>query len=247
MPKYCQWPTCDPMELKYPGVSSYSFCHNNPLNRIDDIGLDDYEMNSDGSIYLSRRTKDHYDNLIHGNSRIRINDKKLLPQLTQDRRNYNGNYATTSSEADAGNLFLFVARNSEVEWGLNGYDTRNGRRFLIRTSHDKGSVGITNGPYNLLDMFVNVHSHVGKFGKNYASGYDVDPNKNSNRIHYTEYSDYVYMNDTFNAFKTANKPYPSKYPKLYIYVVKNNEKIEYNDSKRSIPKGKVNGYHNIIK
>ena len=247
MPKYCQWPTCDPMQLKYPHVSSYAFCKNNPINRIDDDGMDDYQLQSNGYVCLSQKNNDKFDNLIHGNKSIRINDKKLLPQLTQDRRNYNGNYATTSSEADAGNLFLFVARNSEVEWGLNGYDTRNGRRFLIRTSHDKGSVGITNGPYNLLDMFVNVHSHVGKFGKNYASGYDVDPNKNSNRIHYTEYSDYVYMNDTFNAFKTANKPYPSKYPKLYIYVVKNNEIIEYNDSKRSIPKGKVNGYHNIIK
>ena len=43
MPKYYQWPTCDPLELKYPGVSSYSFCHNNPLNRIDLLGLYDTE------------------------------------------------------------------------------------------------------------------------------------------------------------------------------------------------------------
>ena len=247
MPKYYQWPTCDPMELKYPGVSSYSFCHNNPLNRIDDIGLDDYEMNSDGSIYLSRRTKDHYDNLIHGNSRIRINDKKLLPQFTQNRNEYDGNYAITSNEADAGKLFIFAAKNSEVEWGLNGYKTRNGKRFLIRTSHNSSSVGVTNGPYNLLDMFVNVHSHAGKSGRNYASGYDVDPNKNSDNIYYTDYSDFVYMNDTFNAFKAADKSYPDKYPKLYIYLVRNNEKIEYNDSRKRIPRGKVNGYQNIIK
>ena len=42
MPKYYQWPTCDPMELKYPGVSSYSFCKNNPMNRIDLYGKDSY-------------------------------------------------------------------------------------------------------------------------------------------------------------------------------------------------------------
>ena len=41
MPKYCQWPTCDPMELKYPGVSSYAFCHGNPVNRFDIDGKDD--------------------------------------------------------------------------------------------------------------------------------------------------------------------------------------------------------------
>ncbi len=39
MPKYYQWPTCDPLELKYPGVSSYSFCIGNPINRYDLNGM----------------------------------------------------------------------------------------------------------------------------------------------------------------------------------------------------------------
>ena len=40
MPKYCQWPTCDPMQLKYPGVSSYAYCMGNPVKLIDPLGKD---------------------------------------------------------------------------------------------------------------------------------------------------------------------------------------------------------------
>ena len=39
MPKYYQWPTCDPMQLKYPGVSSYAYCMGNPVKLIDLFGL----------------------------------------------------------------------------------------------------------------------------------------------------------------------------------------------------------------
>ena len=39
MPKYCQWPTCDPMQLKYPHVSSYAYCMGNPVKLIDLFGL----------------------------------------------------------------------------------------------------------------------------------------------------------------------------------------------------------------
>jgi RHS repeat-associated protein len=36
------WLSTDPMQEKYPGVSSYAHCNNNPVNRIDPTGLDSY-------------------------------------------------------------------------------------------------------------------------------------------------------------------------------------------------------------
>jgi len=38
MPKYCQWPTCDPLELNYPEISSYCYTFNNPLSYFDPDG-----------------------------------------------------------------------------------------------------------------------------------------------------------------------------------------------------------------
>ena len=40
MPKYYQWPTCDPLELKYPHISSYAYCMGNPVRLIDPNGRD---------------------------------------------------------------------------------------------------------------------------------------------------------------------------------------------------------------
>ena len=37
------WLGTDPMQEKYPEVSTYSFCHNNPVNRIDLNGEYDFE------------------------------------------------------------------------------------------------------------------------------------------------------------------------------------------------------------
>jgi len=39
----------DPKWAKYPGLTLYHYTQNNPLNRIDPEGLDDYYYNQDGS------------------------------------------------------------------------------------------------------------------------------------------------------------------------------------------------------
>jgi RHS repeat-associated protein len=42
-PRIGIWLSPAPMQLKYPHVSSYAFCHGNPVNRIDLLGLYDTE------------------------------------------------------------------------------------------------------------------------------------------------------------------------------------------------------------
>lgn len=60
MPKYCLWPTCDPMQLKYPGVSSYAYCMGNPVVFFDPNG----------------KIKRHYYKLRSGGkNKVLINDK----------------------------------------------------------------------------------------------------------------------------------------------------------------------------
>ena len=50
MPKYYQWPTCDPLELKYPHISSYAYCMGNPVRLIDPTGKDYH-------VYIDDRSK----------------------------------------------------------------------------------------------------------------------------------------------------------------------------------------------
>ena len=38
-PRLGIWLSSDSMQLKYPGVNSYAFCHGNPISRIDLFGI----------------------------------------------------------------------------------------------------------------------------------------------------------------------------------------------------------------
>jgi RHS repeat-associated protein len=46
----CRWISVDPMKEKYLNLSPYAYCSNNPVNRIDPDGMDDYEVNSRGKV-----------------------------------------------------------------------------------------------------------------------------------------------------------------------------------------------------
>ena len=41
-PRLSLWMSTDPMEEKYPDISSYTYCHNNPITLIDPNGMTDY-------------------------------------------------------------------------------------------------------------------------------------------------------------------------------------------------------------
>ena len=43
--------TIDPLCEKYPEISPYVYCHNNPVNMVDPEGLTDYSVNKEGDIY----------------------------------------------------------------------------------------------------------------------------------------------------------------------------------------------------
>ena len=47
-PRLSLWMSTDPMEEISPDISSYTFCHNNPINRVDPLGLTDY-FNENGA------------------------------------------------------------------------------------------------------------------------------------------------------------------------------------------------------
>ena len=128
--------TIDPLAEKYYSISPYAWCGNNPVNRIDPDGMDDYKINSDGRIWLWRETKDMTDRLIaignknvvkvdeSGkilNNNITVNDRSILPALSQVNAD-DQSFASTSSK-EVGGLFLFAANNSNVEWNLGGYKT----------------------------------------------------------------------------------------------------------------------------
>ena len=58
-PRLSIWYGCDPLQEKNPGITTYSYCHGNPVNTIDPFGLDTIHMNYKNEIsYVSHEGND---------------------------------------------------------------------------------------------------------------------------------------------------------------------------------------------
>jgi RHS repeat-associated protein len=69
----CVWLSSDPLREIFPNVSSYIYCHDNPVNRIDPDGRKDVVFNNDGT-YKNTINDNFWHNLWYGTRGI-INDK----------------------------------------------------------------------------------------------------------------------------------------------------------------------------
>ena len=170
----------DPHCEKYYSITPYAYCFNNPVRFIDPDGRDVWELQPNGTIKWIERSEDHTlyalsDNGERTGASITISDRSIFDQLTETRNkeDYNGSYAISGSE-EAGDVFLFAANNTNVEWGLDGYQGENGRQYVIRTSKIDNTVAQRNNSKEGLTManqFFSIHSHPSINGTKGGSGY----------------------------------------------------------------------------
>ena len=226
------WTSVDPLAEKNPSITPYHFCHDNPVNRVDPDGKDDYKLNGDGYLQFWRKSKTKTTDTIYAldeKSKITIN-KTITKQLKAKRKDYDGNYAVGGAELQS--LFKFCSDNSNVEWRLNGYKDKGKTTYLIATSHSDESVAYTDGKNSGLDLFVSIHSHPGDSSAK-ASGYGENSVQNGN-LYSVGGDDQFTINNIYNHFKDAGKAYPSQYPQFYIYHTKTQTRIGYDpDSPRT--------------
>ena len=58
-PDMGRFTTIDPMAEKYYSISPYAYCHNNPINRIDPTGTDDYYSSNGFFLFRDQNTTDN--------------------------------------------------------------------------------------------------------------------------------------------------------------------------------------------
>ncbi|NIF04019.1 RHS repeat-associated core domain-containing protein [Chryseobacterium sp. Tr-659] len=71
------------------------------------------------------------------------------------------NRARTTNAADAGNVFLFAANNSNVEWGLAGYETGKNMTYAIWTGHNVERTPTSILYQGISKLSFEIHSHPG--------------------------------------------------------------------------------------
>lgn len=237
-----RWFSPDPLSEEYSSWSPYNMVLNNPISNVDPDGrqvFDNFQLLQNGQVKLLERNNDSSDTLFatDKNGKVDksnsvtvdkpspesgsiINDlaKGGIPDNT--KRGDNGdlafplgtNRARTTNASDAANVFLFAANNSNVEWGLAGYNTGKNMTYAIWTGH---SVDLT--PPSILwqgisKLSFSIHSHPG-------STTIPSPRNGAND---GDYSSVSAINNLFN----NNKSYP--YPRYFMYSKQKQHLWEYN-------------------
>ena len=239
-----RWETMDKLAEKSYEVSPYAVCKDNPQNRIDVNGLDDYKLSRNGTLKFWRKTNAKSTDRIYSEKENITVGKTIVGQMLANKPNYNGTYAV-GSKNEIMNLFYFVANNSNVEWGLSGFHTKDGDKFLLRTTYSEGDVSMTYGPFRMLDLFVDVHSHPGNSPAK-ASGFGKNSEQNG-KLYSAGGDDQFTANNIFNSFKAANKSWPNGYPRFFIYHIKSQRLIAYNSDSPKISTSIVRNMYDLVK
>jgi RHS repeat-associated protein len=164
--KYGDFITTDRLWFKKPWQSSYLFCSNDPINRADPDGKDDYSVDDSGKIKLEQKTEDKTDRLIAlgKNNKIEYDDAGNMTNtsievkkgiLNNQQKSKGITYLTvTSSNKVATNLFEFLSENTSVEWGRVAFGNSSN---YISTKNDASENGIETIAFDKLFKTKNSH------------------------------------------------------------------------------------------
>ena len=211
--------TPDPHATDYPDVSPYAYCGNNPVYSIDVNGEDNYSLNSKGYVRLKESTNNPYDILSFGSHNIFLS-KGILGQLAKERKSYSGHFATSSNQKDVVTLFMFAAKNTNVEWGMDAYNVGGKVMYNVRTTHQQNEVDPLNKK-NDKNLLYTIHSHSQLSNSHQASGPDLSYVKDGETVSgYYDFGDVGRYGEMANNYQKFHKIRSIKdFPKAYIYDV----------------------------
>ena len=196
--------TMDPMVEKYYEWSPYTYCKNNPINRIDPDGKDDYLLEPRGRLHnrtpKSQRGKSSVDRLYSysGNSRKPMGENievksGLLSQMLEIQKEEEGygTYGSTQNVEDAAQVFKFAADNSKAEWKLDVYNNNGTLTAVVATNQKEDNVQNGDHAQKRLSVsgakIVNIHSHPNPNGTKGGSEQDMrnaKPNPTKNAVYF---------------------------------------------------------------
>ena len=183
-----RWMCMDPLEEKYYDISSYAYCHNNPMNRYDPNGMDDYTVNVNGYMYNSTSLWERIkDRLGFGNNQDRIfmeGSNKLIATFKEGSiKNLSEGKPYTAFEMadakDSKRMYDVLTEKTKVEWAKIGHDGSS--TFVTDHKQDevKSYVSFLKGYDQKGEKTSMVHNHITLDSDPYDNAYYLNPNGRS--------------------------------------------------------------------
>jgi len=161
-PVLARWHVIDPMAEVYSGVTPFGYCQNNPINKIDPDGTDDYYTNSGLFLYSDNKVTDF----------IIIRNEALYKQKQMTNAVWINPYTpleetVLSSEAYS-NIFTDVLSKMN---GVNVANLHNGK-VSVTVWQDDGNMRSTTDQYNDAGLTGDVLAGIGPYkGKQRLTAY----------------------------------------------------------------------------
>jgi len=208
------WLSVDPLSDKYPSMSPYNYCANNPVILVDPDGEDIWELDEVGKltnigtdkekdVVIATKTKEKSE-FAYGTIK-EMNQATGQEEIDGEKKNFNYEYLDIKGDEAGKQFFEFAAKNTDVEWAHIQTGTDDNRIGTAgRESQDPSGGDMVKNFINLgITVRNDVHSHD---DKSY-----IDPNPSL--------GDFIYAG-------WAQDKYGTKAPPTSVYS-KQNGKWDY--------------------
>lgn len=243
-----RWMSPDPLSEEYSSWSPYHFVYNNPISNIDPDGmqvLTDFKLLQNGKVERvdpkdgsEKRNDDRLfatdekGNVKQNVTPVTVNkssptDGTIISSLAANYGLAEADFplgisfGRTSNANDAGNVFMFTAKHSNVEWGLDAFKVGKGVSYTVYTGHNKDLTPPNFSSQSLSKLLFSIHSH-----KNLNR-----PSDDPSGLFNDDYSSAYYMNQDYKS-RTGSTNFPKNYL-LYSPTNGNSSLWQY----QSVPSG----------
>ena len=115
------WLSVDPMSDKYPGVSPYVYCGNNPVRLVDEDGRDWFENEKTGDVYYAQNYHKGDEHLIDGEGWKWLGKNEMFGQSADDVITANLDKADVYTQGDSYDRVGFSGNNAKEFMSNMGY------------------------------------------------------------------------------------------------------------------------------